>query len=305
METIVNQEQIEALYSQRNINTVLHSAIEYELDKSLLNWALFSHLKIRFWLDEKHKYASKQKRVDQLNKQVLKDGLDTIVIGVAAAVLHTHNTQTIQQAVGYLQAYMPHSDSFHRAITAGELLALCASPTGLYDIERNGSGNNTNIKINHWDRIDSKLLDSFDWINDTCFNPPMVERPKEITDSSNCGYHTIKEPFILGKLTQHNGKQNYRPNNILNKIQWVLDPHVLAEPEVPSKPLETAEQHIQFTAMAVASRFIYKLLKDTHFYLCWQDDSRGRLYSHGYHVNFQAAEYKKACLSFNRYEVLT
>ena len=41
------------------------------------------------------------------------------------------------------------------------------------------------------------------------------------------------------------------------------------------------------------------------FYFCWQNDSRGRIYSHGYHVNFQAAEYKKACLSFNKFEVLT
>jgi hypothetical protein len=301
----MNQEQIEILYSQRNNNTVLHATIDYELDKSLLNWALFAHLKIHFWLHATHKYASKQKRVDQLLAQVTKNGLDTVVIAIAAAVLHTHTKQTIQQAVGYLQAYMPHSDSFHRAITAGELLALCASSTGLYDIQRNGSGNNTLIKINHWDRIDAKLLNAFDWINDTCFNPPMVEPPKEITDSSNCGFHTIKEPFILGKLTQHDGKQNYRPNNILNKIQWVLDPDVLAEPEVPSKPLDTPEQHIQFTAMAVASRFIYKLLDKIHFYIPWQDDSRGRLYSHGYHVNFQAAEYKKASLSFNRYEELT
>ncbi len=301
----MNQEEIEALYSQRNIDTVLHSAIGYEMDKSLLNWALFAHLKLVFWLEKKHKYASKQTRVDVLNKQIAREGLESIVTAIGAAVLHTHSTQTIQQAVGYLQAFLDHVDSFHRAITAGELLALCASENGLYSIKRNGSGNNTIVVINHWETIDDKLLDSFEWINDTCFNPPMIEPPQEVTDNYHCGYKTLNEPLILGKLTMHDLPQNYAPTNILNKIEWVLDPDVLAEPEVPSKPLDTAEKHMQFSVMALASKFVYKLLGFATFYFCWQNDSRGRLYSHGYHVNFQAAEFKKACLSFNKYEDLT
>jgi hypothetical protein len=301
----MTQEVIEALYSQKNINTVLKSAIEYELDKSLLNWALVAHLKLAFWIRTKPAYESKVKRWEVIRDQIRRDGLDTLVIAIAAAVLHTRNKQTIQQCVGYLQAHLDHEDSFARATTAGELLALCESDTGLYKIKRYGSGKSTMVEVNHWDVMDSSLMECFSWINDTCFNPPMVEAPKEITDNYHCGYHTLNEPFILGTLTMHNEKQNYKPNNILNQIEWVLDPHVLAEPETPSKPLETGEQLVQFNKMVQDSQFVYDLLGSDPFFLCWQDDSRGRLYSHGYHVNFQAAEYKKACLSFNKYEVLT
>ena len=300
----MTQEELEALYSQRNINTVLHESIRYELDKSLLNWSLKACFKITEWLDGTY-YTSKNARLHLLKQMIDEKGMDSIIVPMVAAVLHTHTTQTIQQCVGYLQAYMPHEDTFHRAKTAAELLGLCSEENGLFTIQRHGSGQPATIKIPHWNYIDKKLLCSFDWINDTCFNPPMIEPPQIIEDNFHCGYKTLNEPLLLGKQTIHNLKQNYDANNILNQIQWVLDQDVLAEPEVPAKPLVTKEQHEQFVAMAQASRFIYKLLGKNPFHLCWQNDSRGRLYSHGYHVNFQAAEYKKASLSFNKYEVLT
>jgi type II secretory pathway component PulJ len=301
----MNQAEMEALYSQRNINTVLKSTIQYELDKKLLNWALITHLKLHFWLEEKPSYDSKAKRLHVLKKQIERDGLDSIVIAIAATILHTNKDQTLQQAVGYLQAHLDHADTFHRATTAGELLAVCASPTGLFNIEKTPSGESTMVTVPYREKMEEHLLDTFVWINDTCFNPPLIEPPKEITHNGMCGYHTLNEPFILGTLTMHDEYQNYKPNNILNQIEWVLDQDVLAEPELPSKPHETAEAQIQFSEMVKASRVVYDMLGTDPFYLCWQDDSRGRLYSHGYHVNFQAAEYKKAALSFNKYEVLT
>ena len=57
--------------------------------------------------------------------------------------------------------------------------------------------------------------------------------------------------------------------------------------------------------MVRESQFGYDMLGDDPFWLAWQYDCRGRIYSHGYHVNFQAAEYKKALLNFNHYEELT
>jgi hypothetical protein len=200
---------------------------------------------------------------------------------------------------------MPHENAFARARTAAELIALCAQDTGLYAVERHGSGEPATIKVNHWPLIDKHLLSAFSWINDTCFNPPMVEPPKKVSNNIQCGYHTINEPLILGSLTMHTLPQNYKAINILNKIEWILDQDVLAEPEVPSKPHKNKLCREQFTAMVQASKFIYGLLADAPFYFGWQYDSRGRSYSHGYHVNLQAAEYKKACLSFNKYEVLT
>lgn len=300
----LDQQRIEALYSQRNVHTVLHKAIEYELDKMFLTWSLMAFMRISEWIAGTY-YESKNKRLDELFEKIEAEGLESLVVYVAATILHTHNTQTIQQAVGYLQGYMPHDCPFDRARTASEVLALCSREGGFYHIQRNGQGNPATIAVNHWPFIDKKLLNSFEWINDTCFNPPLIEPPVEVFNNHGCGYHTIHEPLVLGVLTQHEEKQDYQAINLLNQIEWVLDEQVLAEPERPSKPLTTMEQHQNFNTMVASSQFIYRLLKGKRFWLCWQYDSRGRIYSHGYHVNLQAAEYKKACLSFNRYEELT
>ena len=300
----MNQERIEALYSQRNIHTMLHESIRAELPGMFLTWALMAFLKIPDWLSKDY-YESKNLRLDDLFEKIESEGLESLVVYVAAAIVHTHSVQTIQQCVGYLAAYMPHECPFDRARTAAEVLALLSKENGFYHIQRNGQGTPATIAINHWPHIDKKLMASFDWINDTCFNPPMIEKPQLVTDNRHCGYKTLAEPLILGSLTEHSKKQNYKAINLLNSIEWVLDEKVLAEPERPSKPLDTSDQHQNFTAMVQASKFIYRMLKGKRFWLCWQYDSRGRIYSHGYHVNLQAAEYKKACLSFNREELLT
>jgi hypothetical protein len=300
----LDQETMEALYSQRNIHTVLHEAIRFELNGFLLNWTLIAYEQIPMWLEGAY-YDSKNTRLGILKKMIEREGLEDLVVAIIASVIHTRSTQTIQQCTGYLQAFMPHVNAFARARTAAELIALCARDTGLYSIERNGSGEPATIKINFQSIVDKKLMSAFSWINDTCFNPPMVEPPKKVSNNIQCGYHTINEPLILGSLTMHALPQNYKVINILNSIEWVLDQDVLAEPEVPSKPFKNKDAHRQHCDMVRSSRFIYSLLADATFYFGWQYDSRGRSYSHGYHVNLQAAEYKKACLSFNKYEVLT
>jgi hypothetical protein len=303
----MNQERIEALYSQRNIHTVLHESIKNQLNKLFLNWALIAYMKIPEWIEGTY-YESKMKRLKTLKEKIDAEGLDDLIVWIAAAVIHTHSVQTIQQCVGYLANYMPHENPFDKARTAAELLALLSKESGpgaFYHISRNGQGVPATIQVTRWPIIDKQLMGSFNWINDTCFNPPLIEKPVTVKDNRHCGYHTIAEPLILGTLTQHEEKQNYQAINRLNEIEWVLDQEVLKEPEIPSNPLETAEQHQNFTAMVQASRFIYRLLGSNPFWFCWQYDSRGRIYSHGYHVNFQSAEYKKAMLSFNREEYLT
>jgi hypothetical protein len=247
-------------------------------------------------------------RLKILKEKIEAEGLDDLIVWIAAAVIHTHSVQTIQQCVGYLSNYMPHEDPFDKARTAAELLALLSKESGMgafYHIQRNGQGVPATICVSRWPIIDKKLMSSFDWINDTCFNPPLIEKPIEVKDNRHCGYHSLAEPLILGTLTQHDEKQNYQTINHLNEIEWLLDQEVMREPEIPGKPLETAEQHQNFTAMVQSSKFIYRLLGEDPFWFCWQYDSRGRIYSHGYHVNFQSAEYKKAMLSFNREEYLT
>ena len=298
----MNQAEMEALYSQRNVHTMLHHEIKAQLETTFLTPALQLFTRIREYLDREDYYESKQLRVKQLRKEL---DIEKIVVIIIAAVVHTRQTQTIQQVVGYVANHIPLENPFAQATTAGELIALGHRHGGLYEIVRHGAGTPATIQVNHWVYLEKKLLHVFDWINDTHFNAPLIEPPKEVKNNHACGYHTIQEPCILGRYTLHDDKINLDTINTLNGIEWVLDPGVLAEPEVPSKPLKDPEAHDQFNHMARQSRKLYRFLKDRVFWLVWQADSRGRFYSHGYHVNLQAQEYKKALLNFNRMEVLT
>lgn len=301
----MNQVQVEALYSHRQNSTILYEAVKNELDGFLLNWTLKVWYAIENYLEGEY-YDSKNERLETLRTFVDMKGMEHLLIKILCAVIHTQNSQTYQQCIGYLQAALPHEDSFARAVTAGELIALGASDSrrGLYSIVRNDR-DYTNIEVNRWHLIDDKLLSSFDWINDSCFNPPLVEKPLEVKDNYHCGYHTIREPLILGDYTMHDGPQNLEAINTLNEIEWLLDPHVLAEPEPSPKPFKNRQARENFIQMVQESQHIYELLSEEPFWFAWQYDSRGRIYSHGYHVNFQAAEYKKALLNFNHFEELS
>ena len=297
----MNQAQMEALYSHRGNHTMLHESIRAEFDDFMFEWALQAAIRIDQWLMGSY-YQSKQDRLAVLANHLSWYGMDAVLVPLMATLIHSRTNQTIQQAVGYLANHMPHEDPFSAALTASEILALCQA--GFYTIERHENSPAT-IRVHYWDLIERRLLSVFDWINDTTFNLPLIEPPIPVKDNRHCGYHTLEEPLILGRYTEHDYKQDYENINILNGIEWVLDAEVLQEPERPSKPIETAQQHQQFMDMAAASQQIYPMFKDRVFWFAWQYDSRGRSYSHGYHINFQSSEYKKALLNFNRYEVLT
>lgn len=299
----MHQEEIEALFSKRQIHTVLHESIRHELDTFLINWSLRTWYAIDRYLEGVY-YESKNVRIALLKKYVEKKGIEDLLVKIIAAVIHTQGNQTYQQCIGYLQAFLPHKSHIDRAITAGELIALGTCKGGLYEIVHKDREQSV-VQVNHWDLVDDYLLSHFEWINSTTYNLPLVKRPKPVTSNQNCGYHTINEPLILGDLTYHDEPQNMIAINILNEIEWVLDPHVLKEPEVPAKPLADAEAHENFAQMCAESQYVYSLLGQEPFWFAWQYDCRGRMYSHGYHVNLQSFEYKKALLNFNHYESLT
>lgn len=297
----MKQSEMEALYSQRGNHTVLHQTIRKEFDQFMFEWAFQAAVRIDQWMKGSY-YESKNKRLEALRSSVERRGMDWLLAALMATLIHTRTDQTIQQAVGYLANYLPHEDTFDAARTAGEILALCQDT--FYTIERR-ENKPAIVKVHYWNLIENKLTNAFDWINNTMFNLPLIEPPLPVKDNHHCGYHTLDEPLILGRFTEHDLKLDYENINTLNQIEWVLDPRVLAEAEQPSKPPQSAEQHQQFLDMAVASKHVYNYFKDKVFWLAWQYDSRGRSYSHGYHINLQASQYKKALLSFNRYEVLT
>jgi len=295
-----SQEEVEALFSQRHIHDILHSSISYELDRKLSTWAIGAYIRIEAYLNGDY-YPSKNVRIALIDR----DNLDKVLVAIVASTIRAKRDQTIQQVIGYLQAYLPHEDHFDRARTAGELLAVCGGPDRLFNIERPVNSESPLVIVNHWPAIYEIFEDEFEFIQDTFFNPPLISPPKKVTSRHSCGYYTFNEPVILGRNTQHDDNLDFESINILNAIPWKLDPFVLTVPETPPSKLIDYQEITNFIQHATQSRRIYNLLGSEPFWMNWQTDSRGRLYSHGHHVNFQSYEYKKVMLNFNHYEIAT
>jgi len=309
-----SQVMMEALFSQRNIHEVLHRSIEQQLDKMFLTWATGCYIRIdeyleRFYYTAKGKpFESKNKRIAELKEFIAEKDLDHIIVAIVAAVIRAKKDQTIQQVLGYLESYMPHEDVFDRVKTAGELLAICGGEGRLYEIQRTSLEDSPLVVCNHWNKILEQFHAQLAFIDDTFYNPPLVEKPKKVSNNRSCGYHTIQEPLILGKQTMHDHNIAYDVINHLNEIEWHLDPLILTKPERlvmkdDKKPTEQdIDNHVKHVGQA---QRIYSVLGEDPFWLAWQYDSRGRIYSHGHHVNLQSHEYKKAMLNFGDAQVIT
>ena len=306
-----SQAEMEALFSQRNIHEILHNSVRYQLDKAFLQWAIGAYIRINDYLEKVYYTAkgelfeSKNTRIRILQEDIAINGLDRIVVAMLVATIRSKQDQTIQQVIGYLQSYMPHDDHFDRAKTAGELIATVARENSLFTIERPEKLESPIVAVNYWDTLFDIFKVEFEFIEDTFYNPPLLEKPHKVTNRHSCGYYTFNEPVILGKNTQHDDNIDVTSLNILNQIPWVIDPWVTSYPEKsPSDDMDRQERR-NFQAHAATARRIYNILGDEPFYMSWQIDSRGRLYSHGHHVNLQSYEYKKVMLNYDHYEVIT
>ena len=299
---LIDQSTTEAQYSKREINPTWHALIQSETDHTFLDFTLSAWYKLTKYLTTPDSSYTDNKcdRIDMLG---LMD-MDKIVEHILEAVA-IKPKQTLQEVVGYLQRYMPHPDPLDRVKTAAEILAVCENRGSLYWIRGNGPRRAHTVVIDKpvWVRIHPNISDTIDWINTTVFNPPLVAKPLKATND-NCGYHTIREPSILGFETQHDGCISLDVLDMLNGIKWVIDPHVLAEQEISNKPLDTRDKREAFNDQIRDSKELYAMYQDKPFWFVWQYDSRGRVYTHGYHIAFQSYEYKKALLSFDKYEYL-
>lgn len=301
------QEEFEVLYSRKSLMKQFRRAIIEQFDDKLGNWALGFFARLDNYLNTKT-YDSKNKRKAELKEHFNKEGADKIAATTLLSVIGSGSDSFLQPVVGYLASYMPHEDGWERVRTASELVALGISGNkGLYSITRDDS-NKPKVVVNYWAFLKSeetfgelykRLEQSFPIL-------PFVERPKVVVDNKNCGYHTFTEPLLMGnRFVKHEYPLDYATINILNGIEWELDREVLAMQEVPSKPLDTPEKLKDWKQLTADSKRLYKLLGRGKFHLAWRYDSRGRVYSNGYHLNFQSYEYKKALLNFRKKELLT
>lgn len=287
------QSDVEKVFSKQIIRSVICETIQ----KDHVVFELMCIQVKEFISKTNTYYKSKQDRIYILAEM----GIESIVEEILITTLQIDTIQPIQASCALIGARIKGMNNLDGVLTATELLGAC-QPAGAYTIYNKDHGYSDRLSIRSNYKLDADVIEK---INKTRFLPPMLCKPMNWINNSLGGYIHEDDSVILGNLNFHNKPQNLKVINILQDIEWKFTPVVQLE-ETPSPKIDTSDKLIQFNHMKKESREIYEWLINTgnRFYFTWKYDKRGRMYTHGYHVNLQGTEYKKATISFAKAELI-
>lgn len=246
-------------------------------------------------------YKSKDIRVKAIRHMSTSELVEETLV----AVLTSKDAQPIQAVASRLAARLPFDDIFDGIKTASELIAVICR-ADFYDVIAANSSDTGSLMVRSNVALEPCTLKA---IAGTKYLPPMVCEPNELKSTGNMDntHITYKDSLILGSPNHHELPLAIDALNIANQVKLALDEDILMFEEIPNKPLDSNKKQLQFDKMAADSLEVYNELLElgNEFYLTWKPDSRGRIYSQGYHVNIQSTGYKKALINLAHKETIT
>ena len=244
------------------------------------------HSRVSQWLqDYKSGLWGKTYESKDLRLSKVEAALDDIPLWVLLSIA-SNNPETLQTCSAKLGSFL-EDETLLAIKTGAELLSIC---DGLgYEIERPiyGEGNTFMVHC-HLDRLSEVLaLQALEF-----YPMPELAIPSYSKDSSR---------VLLGhRENRHSNHINMSVLAILSTVGYKLTPiAAMVEPK-PEGVRDTDWQSYLEQCEIVKAE-----LGSKPFYFKWAYDKRGRVYSKGYHINIQANEYHKACLSFSKSVELT
>lgn len=306
-EEISRLEQVimEDTYGKHNNHTRILEDIKVGLDKPIAKAIGFieEYFEGEYW-------PSKNERIAKIKHL---EPIDIIHKILSLVIPHEHDI-SYQQVVSPLARYLAYDDIFDGVRTASELVAVvCFSD--LYDVIPAAESESGSLMIhsNYSLSKETKLK-----LEKTKYLPPLIVPPEPITSNYCSGYLTKRDSVILGKGNHHDNPLSLDVLNSLNNIKLSLDVNSLEYEEEYVEPSEEAIKIKRLTKedlairksnhlrMAETSVEIYNemLDKGNEFYLTWQYDKRGRVYSAGYAITVQGTDYKKSLLNLTKQELI-
>ena len=290
----MNQLEIERKFDRKNIREYVFADVYASINLPIKKC---EELLIQYIYKDSY-YQSKLDRLQHLKS---KSTLE-IVMEVCILVLPLNTAQPIQSVAHQLGVHLGYEDILEGVKTASEILAVLA-PTDLFDLipARYSESGSIMIKSNY--RLEDSTIDH---INQTKYLPPMIEPPRVITSNYCSGYLSRTDSIILGAGNHHNGKQGLDALNILNQIPLSIDERMYEFTELSKKPLDTPEKVTNFTKLVNDSNVVVDDLvnQGNKFWFTHKVDKRGRIYSQGYHANYQGSSYKKSLINFHKKELI-
>jgi len=299
MQQMVNEDK----YSRKNIREKVGTDIINTSDNRYMVKFLKACEAIEEYLEGDY-YTSKQVRVNHLRELLEKDLYITdIVTEMLIVIMPVSGAQMIQGVCGQLAPMLKYEDIFDGIKTAAELLAVVCE-SDLFDIipPRDSETGSLMVQSNY-----TLSEETLQFISQTQYLPPMICKPREVTNNQCNAHITFDDSVILGKRNHHNKALALDALNIANGVKLTLDEEMLEYEEISDKPLDTMDKKANFNRRVLASKQVCRELIEARneFYLTWKFDKRGRMYSQGYHVNIQGKEHSKAVLSLSKKEVIT
>lgn len=290
------QANVEQVYSRKNIRGLVRENVNPDHPVFLDICGRINNYR----LAADSYYDTKQTRVRHLDGKFTNED---IALELLAVLLPIQEVSPIQALASQLGIYLSYDALLDGVKTGAELIAICEQ-SGAYTIykhtdELNETGT-LSVRSNF--KLDDKTADL---IAKTKFLPPMLCKPNDWTNNRNGGYLQGSGSCILGIMNHHEGNQSLDVLNMLQAIPWQLN-ELIDYVEKSNKDLDTHEKLTQFELMKNQSTIVYNELMDSgnRFHFGWKNDSRGRMYSQGYHCHLQATQYKKAILDFYDEELI-
>lgn len=280
-------------YSRKHIDGYILDALQTEDMQRAINHGVQL---LEEWRAQQF-YASKQKRVDQLEDLDLRELVTKIMQGIAYIQKPELFTSVSAQLAGRLQ----FSDKPEAIATMAEILAVLCE-TDLFDITK--ESRQASLMLVSRIPLSQKLLE---YIDNTTFQLPMVCPPEYVDQNRKSGYLTYNDSLILGTGNHHEGDICLDVINLQNSIPLKLNIEFLLEQEMlPNFEIVTPEQREQWEAFKYASHRVWMLMynQGNRFYLTNKVDKRGRLYSVGYHINTQGNQFQKAMVELADEEIV-
>lgn len=306
MDYLDRQIRLEHRYSKRNIRKVIFAEINNETTVKLAFY--YAREAVLEWANSTPEFNTDAIRKNLIKSMPHEDVADMLV-DIMIPVLADDKPIRIQQLAGSALRWFDTTKLDTLAVRdkvtiTTELICILAEQD-LLEIEFDDY-NNAYVYSNV--QLDKA---TFQYINQLMYVPPSIIKPMAIKDKHDDGSYTkVASGCLLGHYLNYNTPHICTDAlNLYQKQLMALDMEVLAEPEVPSKELDTVEKQQQFELLSSNSKRVYEdIFQSTDgvgkFYFRYAYDGRGRLYTLGYHINLQSSEYKKALINFGKGEVV-
>jgi hypothetical protein len=294
MHDVIVQELNEERYNRKHIDVKIRKAIEAN---SFMQDKVTQGVELATAYMNGTYYDSKMRRVAQLQNM----DIPALVMDMFVGVAYAQRPELFTSVSSQMASRLKFSDKTEAITTVAELLAVLCN-TDAFDITKDGP--NASLMVESRIPLPDALIV---FIDNSQFLPPMVCEPLELTHNYSSGYLTHNDSLILGSGNHHDGDICLDTLNIMNKVALTLDTDFLSiVEEEPTFDLDTQDKEEGWAHFKKQSYHFYHLMatQGNRFYLTHKVDKRGRIYSHGYHINTQGSAFKKACIELADAELI-